>query len=271
MGKSRSRLKARTKAILKTKKRKTNSVKNKAKAKNKEKNKQQSKATNSSGINLKKIIPNIIAILLIPIAVNLTMSLVKQISNINQLSEVQVYFLAGIVAYMAFDSILYRPMYLYVLGHELTHVLASWLCGAKVTSFKVSSQGGEAGSTKSNFFISLSPYFIPLYTLLLCLSFYLTQLFYEPIAEYQTQFIFLIGATWSFHLVLTAHFLKTKQPDFTKWGYLFSVVLVYIVNIIILSLPLAWIFDQVVLKQFFLTAFDTTKDFYLEVYRQLFL
>ncbi|MCK4423268.1 MAG: hypothetical protein KAV18_04275, partial [Candidatus Omnitrophica bacterium] len=75
----------------------------------------------------------------------------------------------------------------------------------------------------------------------------------------------------SFHLVLTAHFLKTKQPDFTKWGYLFSVVLVYIVNIIILSLPLAWIFDQVVLKQFFLTAFDTTKDFYLEVYKQLFL
>lgn len=227
--------------------------------------------TRNGGGKGKKILANILAVLLLPVAVALTTSLVGQIASINRLSEIQGFLLAGIMAYMILDGLFFRPLYIYVLGHELTHVFSAWLCGGRVKSFKVSSSGGQVTTTKTNLFISLAPYLVPLYTIILCLAFFLTRLFYKPIDEYQRHFIFLVGFSWSFHLVLTAHFLKTQQPDLTRWGYLFSVVIVYMVNLIILALLLKPLFDQFALKDFFLNAFHSTKEFYLGAYRQLFL
>ena len=56
-------------------------------------------------------------------------------------------------------------MWIYVVGHELTHVVWSWLFGGKVKKFRASSSGGEVVVTKSNFLVALAPYFFPLYEL----------------------------------------------------------------------------------------------------------
>jgi len=45
-----------------------------------------------------------------------------------------------------------------------------------------------------------------------------------------------LGAAYSFHITLTAHILKTEQSDITDQGYLFSAVVIFLGNIIILLL-----------------------------------
>ena len=63
----------------------------------------------------------------------------------------------------------------YVFGHELTHALASLAMGGDVLSFKVSKRGGSVSMTKTNFFVALAPYCIPIYTLFIFLLRFLCQ------------------------------------------------------------------------------------------------
>ena len=51
-------------------------------------------------------------------------------------------------------------LYLYVLGHELTHVIFVYLCLGRVSGFRVGLDGGHIVTNKSNILIALSPYFV---------------------------------------------------------------------------------------------------------------
>ena len=55
-------------------------------------------------------------------------------------------------------------MIIYVFGHEYTHVLAAKMCRAKVYGWDVTKNGGWVDTDRSNAFISLAPYFVPIYT-----------------------------------------------------------------------------------------------------------
>ena len=57
-------------------------------------------------------------------------------------------------------------MLLYVFGHELTHAIWTWLMGGKVSQFRVSRVGGYVVTDTNNFWISLAPYFFPIYSIL---------------------------------------------------------------------------------------------------------
>ena len=106
---------------------------------------------------LKNILKTAIGIVLLPLLVSFSITFYEQFGNIGNIwTEAQVYFLWGVVAYCLVQLLLIKPAFLYVLGHETVHVLATWLCLGKVTSFNVSPQGGSVTTSKSNFFISLS-------------------------------------------------------------------------------------------------------------------
>ena len=114
-----------------------------------------------------KILKSAIGILLLPLVAGFSVAFYKQFGNIEVAFTMgQQYFLLGIITYGLIQLFLFKPVYLYVLGHEAVHVLATWLCLGRVKSFKISSRGGSVSTTKSNFFISLSPYFIPVYAIL---------------------------------------------------------------------------------------------------------
>ena len=57
-------------------------------------------------------------------------------------------------------------LYLYVLGHELTHVLFVVIFRGQVTDFHVSTQGGYITTNKTNLVIALSPYFVPFWAVI---------------------------------------------------------------------------------------------------------
>ncbi|MBI5050793.1 MAG: hypothetical protein HZC11_07990 [Nitrospirae bacterium] len=152
----------------------------------------------------------------------------------------------------------------------MLHTVSSWLFGGRTKQFQVTDKGGSVTSTKSNTFINLAPYLVPIYTILIWLVYLLLSLLYS-LERYRNHFLFLIGLSLAFHIIFTAELLKTKQSDLLKSGYLFSISIIYIVNISIIAFCLNLIFPNFSFVEFFKSYYQITGDIYDFVFRQLFL
>ncbi len=130
-----------------------------------------------------------------------------------------------------------RPLWLYVLGHELTHALAVYLHAGTVYRFKVSHRGGHVISDKSNWFIALAPYFVPLYCLL-WMALWWSVDFYCPLSRFAWVLYAGIGIGWGFHLTFTASMIRNGQSDLEGEGVFFSLVLILILNLLLIELGL---------------------------------
>jgi len=148
---------------------------------------------------------------------------------------VWVPLVAGAICWVVIFLLLPKPMWIYVFGHELTHALWTWLFGGQVKSMKVTSKGGHVIITKTNFLIVLAPYFFPLYVVLVVLAFAIGNYFWNW-HSYLVWFHLLVGAAYAFHVTLTWHALQTRQSDITSQGYLFSAVVIFLGNVLVLLL-----------------------------------
>ena len=219
---------------------------------------------------IKKIFGFLLALFLLPACIAVTINIYNQLSRVHNFSKSQTFFIWGLVAYLLFHIIFYKPDRFYILGHESMHALATLLSGGRVKSIKVSKKGGSTTTTKTNTFIYLAPYFFPVYTIIIALAYFLASFFYD-ISKWTNLFMFLVGCSLSFHLVLTVDFLKVKQPDLVQSGYLVSLFLIYIVNVSIATYILSLIFYDVSFADFLRSSAMTTKDIYTTVFSQLFL
>jgi len=125
-------------------------------------------------------------------------------------------------------------LYLYVLGHELTHALFIVLCLGRVSGFKVGLNGGHVLTNKTNLLIALSPYFVPFWSLLFLLVYTVTRQFVAiPYAE---QLLYGgVGLTWGFHILWTLWMIPRDQPDLKENGTFLSLVIIYLVNLTLLA------------------------------------
>lgn len=145
-----------------------------------------------------------------------------------------LYVLGGGI-YLGIERLIKKPMWLYVVGHELTHAISGILSGAQVHSFKATAKGGEVRLSKSNVFIALSPYIIPLYAVLLIGLYALVKIFY-PRPEVTWAFQVLLGAALAFHLSLTFTAFHSHQSDLKVVGFFLSGVLIALGNSLILGI-----------------------------------
>jgi len=173
------------------------------------------------------------AILLLPSCAGLFHALLRVVSASGDSSSFWIVFLAGAACWWVIYLLLPKPMWFYVFGHELTHVLWTWLFWGKVRRFKASAKGGHVIITKTNFLIALSPYFFPIYAVAVVLVFGLGHALWNW-SRYQVWFHLLLGAAYAFHVTLTWFILQTRQLDITDHGYLFSAVIIWIGNILVL-------------------------------------
>jgi hypothetical protein len=143
-----------------------------------------------------------------------------------------------------------QPARLYVFAHEFTHALSARLSGGKVHAMHIAEDGGYIETDKSNWFITLSPYLVPLYTVLvfaiyglLCpfVEMHRTVFFTLPLLG-STMWIkgvwavyFLVGLTWCFHLTFTIEVLHTEQTDLRQNGEFFSMILIFMVNLALIG------------------------------------
>jgi hypothetical protein len=145
---------------------------------------------------------------------------------------------AGMAVWMLIYFLLPRAMWVYVLGHELTHAIFAMLAGGKISSFQVSAKGGHVVTDKVNWWITLSPYFVPLYALI-WMALWISVDFYYPLKAWQPVLYFGIGLLWCFHLTFTASMIHLGQTDLSSQGIVFSIVVILLTNLIFFLLLFA--------------------------------
>lgn len=141
-------------------------------------------------------------------------------------------YVAGMLSYVLIERLLTKPMWLYVFGHELTHALTGLLSGAKVHSFKAKSTGGEVHLSKSNAFIALSPYVIPLYAVGVMGIYAVTRHWWNP-PQLVPVFQYTLGMALAFHISLTFSAIHRHQPDLKVLGLFLSGILIVLGNLLI--------------------------------------
>ena len=145
--------------------------------------------------------------------------------------------LGGIAAFALCWMSLSHPVRAYVLGHELTHAIWGLLFGAVPSRLRVGEKGGSVNLTKSNMVITLAPYFFPFYTFLVVVAALVTFAFIRPL-PWLPLWMFMVGFTWSFHVLFTLETLAQRQPDVTLYGRVFSWVFIFLANV---ALVLVWL------------------------------
>jgi len=142
-----------------------------------------------------------------------------------------------------------RPIVIYVFGHELTHALWVLLMGGRVSRFRVGRDGGHVVTDRNNFWIALAPYFFPLYGILAIATYGVFSLFLD-MQPYGRLLYAVIGATWAFHFTFTCWMIPKNQTDLSDQGTFFSLVVIYLMNLILLSVMLVLASPQITFAGF---------------------
>jgi hypothetical protein len=180
---------------------------------------------------VKEIIKVLFGISLVPFCLGFTWQLAATVITVRFKADTPYYFIAGVLTYLTAHLLFKKPILTYVIGHELTHAFFAMLFGGSVKSIQASGRGGRVTISKSNFIITLAPYFFPLYTFFALLLYWIAAIS-DVRGTTIGVLIFLSGATFAFHLILTFIFLQTDQTDIKEHGGLFSYPLIYLFNTI---------------------------------------
>ena len=174
-----------------------------------------------------------------------------------------LFFLGGIVLWALAFWLLPRAWLLlpYVYGHECTHALWVKLFGGKVEEkFYVSSRGGHILADRVNTWIALAPYFFPIYTLLV-ISIYGVAKLFTDVAPFQWVMFLLLGFTWAFHLTFTCLLVIQGQPDLHYSGTFFSMILIYGINLFLVTIFLLITAPDVSTRAFLEQFLSNTEEF----------
>lgn len=186
-----------------------------------------------------KILKMLIGILLLPACRGVSMAVYKLYQTSVEsaaTSGFEVWALpAGFLLWVVLFFLLPRPFRTYVLGHELTHAMWALMMGGRVGKLKVGKTGGHVVLTKTNFIITLAPYFFPFYTFLVIAAYYLAGISLE-VEPYKAWWLGAVGLTWAFHITFTLSMLAERQPDIQEHGRIFSYAVIYMMNVLVIGL-----------------------------------
>lgn len=193
-------------------------------------------------MRLLKPVKLLIGLALLPLAWALTKTLAHLFASLPSASAgipaALWWFAGGFVFWIVLWLLLPRPARTYVLAHELTHAVWGLAMGAKVSRLRVRENGGSVNLTKTNVWITLAPYFFPLYTVLLIVALIPLRFLWPDLQRYEPFWLAMVGLTWGFHVTFTLAVLQQHQPDVEEHGRIFSWTLIYILNLLGL---LVWI------------------------------
>ena len=159
------------------------------------------------------------------------------------------FFSLGAILWLIAFFGLPRPLLVYVLGHELTHAVWVLFMGGRVSRFRVGRDGGHIVTDRNNFWIALAPYFFPLYSIIALGVYGMASLFID-VQPYGRLLYAVIGVTWAFHFTFTCWMIPKSQTDLTDQGAFFSLVLIYLMNLLLLSVMLVLASRQISFADF---------------------
>jgi hypothetical protein len=118
-------------------------------------------------------------------------------------------------------------------------------------------------------FFKPAGYVIPVFSLFIIAIYIITLLMGKH--SWEPYFIFAIAFSMAMHLVLTAHEIYQADNSVLKAHYFFVFGAIFIANLLIMSLLLAWAIPEYSLIEFFKSVCYQTSHLYHSVYKMLFV
>ena len=120
--------------------------------------------------------------------------------------------------------------------HEITHLLVGLLFLKRPHAiFASEDQGGVVSLYGSNFIITLAPYFLPTFSLLVLPFFPLFQ------SDFHAYLYVALSFVTGYHVVSTLQEFSFRQPDIQTSGIIFSVLFCLFANLAILGFLVAFV------------------------------
>lgn len=181
-------------------------------------------------------------------AITLSVMLWRAMTRLDFLrSEEFIFFSFGGLVWAGIYAAGIRPVTAYVLGHELSHYVTARLFGGRIFDWKVSADGGYVETDKSNTWITLAPYLVPFYTLIIMAVFGVAGLALDMQESHAVSLwkwtvhlkplrllYALVGLTWCFHATYTVKTVVAEQGDLKRNGEFFSMMLIFLINAFLL-------------------------------------
>jgi len=179
----------------------------------------------------------LLTILIVPLIYFYAINFWQLILSVNLNDNLQLAFWISFLASTIISFItIGGHSYIAIFQHELTHNLFAVLTFQKPTGFHVWKGAGGyfEYKGKSNFLITLSPYFF------LTFSFALLLLFLWIKTEVYLYFFIILGITMGFYLSTVIKQVHPGQQDIKANGYLFSYTFIILGNILTYGLLIAF-------------------------------
>lgn len=214
---------------------------------------------------MKKFLKFLIGIALLPFALFFIYDFTTVLWALIKNFKLTFPFLFGAAIYIILHKYIYNFSRPYVFAHEVCHALAAWCSGYHVSDIKVQEESGQTKVSDINTFVLLAPYFIPLYAIICTILFYVINLFWADILNYEKLFLGLLGFLFTFHLIHTYKSLtETEQSDIIlAGGGMFSFVVIAIINLALVVLFINFLFPNIITpSSIFKAVFIQTCDFW---------
>lgn len=186
---------------------------------------------------------NLISLALWPLVIITTVVSVEWIWDVHNAGRpdrnVQ-WWCGGFMVWTLLYLIAPAPTRAYVLGHELSHVLWTWLLGGHARRLRVHNTGGSVEVSIQSPWITLAPYLLPFYPIVVLLLFAAVEAFTNT-APYRPLWYGVLGASWAFHVTFTLSMMRRGQPDLEEVGWWFSIAVILGVNLLLFDWILGWV------------------------------
>lgn len=190
-----------------------------------------------------QVIRTVVGVLLIPlcVAAAITFGRVALVAEAKGY-QVVVALLLGVVTYVLLFIFFYRSIVKTFFSKE--PVTMMW---STVTGYKLAAQPQETPSSEPPTDIKgrrvplwavMVPYLVPIYTVAGVLVVWIVKLILGgrfSDSTYRIVQAFVMGLTYAFHVFLVSHDIREKNPHLRAAGYLFTLVLLFLVNVQILA------------------------------------
>lgn len=183
--------------------------------------------------------------------------------------HVLVALLLGSGGYVAIYIFFYRSFVKTIFSNEPVAMLWSSVTGYRLPvepeGAKPKEHPTDIKGRRVPLIVVIVPYLVPIYTVAAVLVIWIVRLLLKggfPVKSYALVQAFALGLTYTFHLFLVSHDIREKNPNLRSAGYLFTLVLLFLVNVEIIAALSRLVFNNVSWITFNEQLYFKAKDIY---------
>lgn len=181
-----------------------------------------------------RIVKCLMVVLMVPLLIGVVSGTAYRLEGISYNGATAYsWVIWGFLTYVGIHLILFRPYWLFLISHRIFSTLAVWLFGGQVASVDEESGRGKGrieAEGDGSPLVAFSPYIVPFYTLLICLSVVFIRQWVDT-ASWAPAILFSVGLSLAFHWLMTADELQEERSRWHLETYLLAISMVFLITL----------------------------------------